>query len=95
MAVFYQNSNGCWLTLFHHQGGLTPGVYGRTNNGKYFTIISGQFTQNEETTGLAFSPDGMHMYVSFQHIGIVYDITRDDKQPFQGGTSQIAGECRS
>jgi secreted PhoX family phosphatase len=84
--------------VLHHQGGQNPGVHGRTRNGKYFEILYGEFTQkddNEETTGLAFSPDGQHMYVAFQNIGIIYDITRDDKRPFQGGTSRITTECRS
>ena len=31
-----------------------------------------------------FSPNGMHLYVSFQHVGSSYDVARDDGWSFQG-----------
>ena len=31
---------------------------------------------------LAFSPDNKHMYVSYQHDGLIYDIVREDGYPF-------------
>jgi secreted PhoX family phosphatase len=42
-----------------------------------------KFENVDETTGIAFSPDAMHLYVSFQHVGVIYDVTRDDKQSFK------------
>jgi hypothetical protein len=47
--------------------GATSGVFGRNAQGKYFTIMTGRTDLREdETTGLAFSPDAKHMYVSYQ-----------------------------
>lgn len=71
------------------QGGNSPGVFGRSSNGKYFTILRGRFPNADETTGLAFSPDGYHMYVSFQKVGIIYDIRRVDGLPFSGAMLDI------
>ena len=42
-----------------------------------------------ETTGLAFSPDGKLMYVSFQSPGIIFEISRMDGMPFYGATLDI------
>ena len=72
------------ILYFCEDGGRDPGVHGRDHFGRFFTILYGQFTINEETTGLAFSPDGYIMYVSFQHSGIIYEVTRVDNRPFQG-----------
>ena len=38
----------------------------------------------DETTGLAFSPDGMHLYVAYQANGLLFDVTREDGLPFDG-----------
>jgi hypothetical protein len=47
--------------------GATSGVFGRNAQGKYFTIMTGRTDlKKDETTGLAFSPDAKHMYVSYQ-----------------------------
>ena len=71
------------------KGDNSPGVFGRTTNGKYFDIFRGTFPNVDETTGLAFSPNGRHMYVSYQHVGIIYDIWRDDGLPFSGAMLDI------
>lgn len=49
------------------------------------TILESQIYK-DETTGLAFSPDGRHLYFAFQELGILYDITREDGLPFNGRT---------
>ena len=72
------------ILYFCEDGGRDPGVHGRNHRGRFFTILYGSFSGAEETTGLAFSPDGLRMYVSFQNIGIIYEVTRDDGRPFQG-----------
>lgn len=71
------------------KGSSSPGVFGRSSNGKYFTILRGRFPKADETTGLAFSPDGYHMYVTFQKVGIVYDVWRSDNLPFSGAMLDI------
>jgi secreted PhoX family phosphatase len=72
---------------FCEDGGRHPGLHVRTKSRQFYTILHAdedQFENAEETTGIAFSTDAMHLYVSFQKVGIVYDVTRDDKQSFKG-----------
>lgn len=45
--------------------------------------------KEDETTGLAFGRNAMHMYVSYQEGGWIYDCTRDDGRPFDGSTLDI------
>lgn len=71
---------------FCEDGGYHPGLHARTVSGQVYTILHAdkdQFENVEETTGLAWSPDAMHLYISFQHVGIIYDVTRDDKRSFK------------
>lgn len=63
-------------------------MHGRDNTGKFFTILDGP-GYSSETTDLAFSPDKMHMYVSFQWPGDIFDIWREDGYPFTGGVLDI------
>jgi uncharacterized protein len=80
------------ILYFCEDGGRnihSPGVFGRNVQGEYFAIIQGTFLHKDETTGLAFSPDGYHMYVSYQKVGIVYDIWRLDGYSFQGAMLDI------
>ena len=78
------------ILYFCEDGGSTPGVHGRNRFGQFFTILEGvTFQRSEETTGLAFSPDAKHMYVSFQDRGIVYDVTRQDGLRFDGAMVDI------
>jgi len=68
---------------------VAAGVHGRNSAGKFFTILEGPDYETE-TTGLAFSPDNMHMYVSFQkNPGHIFDIVREDGHPFNGKTLDI------
>jgi hypothetical protein len=71
------------------RGDGSPGVFGRNADGKYFTILDGTFEHKDETTGLAFSPDGYHMYVSYQKVGVIYDVWRRDGLPFTGAMLDI------
>ena len=38
----------------------------------------------DETSGLSFSPDAMHLYVAYQANGLLFDVTREDGLPFNG-----------
>mmetsp|Transcript_29855 Transcript_29855/g.45782 ORF Transcript_29855/g.45782 Transcript_29855/m.45782 type:complete len:649 (-) Transcript_29855:1602-3548(-) len=70
------------------EGGKDAGVHGRNKDGQFFTILeSPQYS--DETTGLSFSPDGYHMYVAYQHNGLLFDVTRLDGFPFHGRTLNI------
>lgn len=68
---------------------VAAGVHGRNSAGKFFTILEGP-EYDTESTGLAFSPDNMHMYISFQkNPGHIFDIYREDGYPFNGRTLDI------
>jgi hypothetical protein len=68
------------------------GVHGRDTAGRYFTILqadtnkttNGGVDMYGETTGLAFSPDKMFMYVSYQYMGKIIEVRRADGLPFNG-----------
>ncbi|KAI2509488.1 Bacterial protein of unknown function (DUF839) [Fragilaria crotonensis] len=82
-----ESTNQDELTTFANRTGSYCGIHGRTSAGKYVTIIdndpnSGLLTG--ETTGLAFSPDGRRMYVSFQKPGVIFEISRTDGYSFGG-----------
>lgn len=54
-------------------------------NGKYYSILQAETLANKgETSGVAFSPGNRFMYVSFQTVGIIYEIRRTDNLPFNG-----------
>mmetsp|Transcript_45021 Transcript_45021/g.108889 ORF Transcript_45021/g.108889 Transcript_45021/m.108889 type:complete len:567 (+) Transcript_45021:163-1863(+) len=76
------------LLYFCEEGGIENGVHARDENGWFFTILESD-TFNDESTGLAFSPNGKRMYVAFQHSGMIYDIWREDGLPFHGQTLSV------
>lgn len=76
------------LLYFCEEGGEKNGVHARDINGWYFTVLeSGNW--DGETSGLAFSPDGKHMYFSYQHQGVIFDVWREDGRPFYGNTLSV------
>jgi hypothetical protein len=78
------NSSSSTL-YFNEEANTRAGIHGRNSDGKYFTVMEGDSFQHE-TTGLAFSPDKKHMYVAFQTLGYLFDITRTDFETFDGPT---------
>jgi len=72
-----------------------PGIFGRDGSGRYFTIVySDSFTMASETTGLAYSPTGHDMYVSYQEVGKIYKFSRLDQRPFHGNMLDIKYHAR-
>lgn len=71
------------VLYFAEDGGSDCDIHGRDSTGQYFTIVRGD-AYNTETTGLAFSPDSMFMYVAFQGASNVYSFWRTDGLPFDG-----------
>jgi Bacterial protein of unknown function (DUF839) len=71
---------------------LDCGVHARDSKGNYYTILqtdtdpntNGGVDMTGETSGLAFSPDNMFMYVSFQTRGKIIEVRRADGLPFDG-----------
>ena len=75
------------LLYFREEGGR-EGIHARDRQGWFFTILESTM-DTRETTGLAFSPDGKHMYFSYQMKGIIFDVWREDGQPFHGRTLDV------
>lgn len=76
------------LLYFTEEGGKDAGIHARDEQGRFFTILeSPQYI--DETTGLAFSPDGFHMYVAYQKNGLLFDVWREDGLPFQARTLNV------
>ena len=80
------------LFPFIQDGGTYCGVHARDPAGNYITIVDNDSTVGSlsgETSGIAFSPDAMRMYMSYQTNGIVFEIRRTDGQPFGSATAAI------
>lgn len=78
------------ILYFCEDGADNAGVHGRDAQGRFFTILQdASRAMVGETTGLAFSPGGKFMYVSFQKPGIIFEIRRTDGLPFDGATLDI------
>jgi hypothetical protein len=75
------------ILYFTEEGGRYPGVHGRNGEGRFFTILEGDY--NDETTGLSFSPNGKFMYVAFQERGLLFEISREDGLPFNGRSLNV------
>mmetsp|Transcript_25104 Transcript_25104/g.30909 ORF Transcript_25104/g.30909 Transcript_25104/m.30909 type:complete len:690 (+) Transcript_25104:87-2156(+) len=69
------------MLYFCEEASSDNGIHARDSEGNFFTIID-SVNMNSETSGLAFSPDNRHMYISYQGDGIIFDITRENGYPF-------------
>lgn len=72
---------------FTEDGGSSPGVYARYgSDGTYFTMfqaIQGGMHDDDETAGIALSPDNKRFYATIQHSGYILEFTRDDGLAFE------------
>jgi len=69
---------------FTEDGGKNPGVYARYGTDEtYFTMFQGNLDEEDETTGIALSPDNTRFYAAIQGIGYVYEFKREDGLPFE------------
>lgn len=76
------------LMYFTEDGGRLAGVHARNSRGQYLTILESS-DYSDETTGLSFSPDGLHMYFAYQDDGVLFDVTREDGLPFHGQSLDV------
>jgi hypothetical protein len=76
------------LLYFCEDSGQENGIHARDANGWFYTILEST-NGSRETSGLAFSPDGKHMYFSFQLQGTIFDVWREDGLPFYGKTLDV------
>ena len=73
------------ILYFCEYGGDNCGVHGQYMQGQYFTILHDAGSNfGGKTTGLAFSPKGMFMFILFQRPGLIFEIQQTDGRPFQG-----------
>jgi hypothetical protein len=78
------------ILYFCEDGTNDAGIHGRNPQGDFFTILKDQDGYyGGETTGLAFSPDAMFMYVSYQVPGHIFEFRRTDGLPFSGQVLDI------
>ena len=67
---------------FTEDGGDYAGIHARGINGEFFTVLESH-EWDDETSGMSFSPDFKHLYVSYQHSGLLFDVQRVDGHSFQ------------
>lgn len=72
------------LLFFSEDGGTSPGVYVQHGD-IYFTLLEAVDDQykGDETTGLAFSPNGLFFYFCLQENGMLFQVQRSDGRPFE------------
>ena len=73
------------FVYFTEEGGKSPGAHARDTDGKYYTLfrgIPGGKYSDDETVGIAFSPDRTKFYCGYQDEGVLFEITREDGQMF-------------
>mmetsp|Transcript_32161 Transcript_32161/g.54883 ORF Transcript_32161/g.54883 Transcript_32161/m.54883 type:complete len:122 (-) Transcript_32161:285-650(-) len=71
---------------FTEDGGENPGVYARHDaDGTYYTVFQGvgQRYNNDETIGIALSPDSKRLYAGIQDKGSIFELWRNDGLPFE------------
>jgi len=70
---------------FTEDGSSDPGIYARYHDGTYFTMfqaIRGGIHTDDETIGIALSPDHKRFYAGFQD-GYIFEFTREDGLRFE------------
>eukprot|EP00978_Attheya_sp_CCMP212_P020161 scaffold57308_cov55-Attheya_sp.AAC.2 len=79
------------LLYFTEDGGRTPGLFVRDLFGKYHTLFYAYAEQydDDETTGVAFSPDMKTLYCCLQEVGNCFSFTRKDGLAFEGSTINV------
>jgi hypothetical protein len=77
------------LLFFTEDGGVRPGIHARDRDGRFFSILESPTYSDDESTGLAFSPDARRIYFALQENGLIYEIMRIDGLPFSGNTLNI------
>lgn len=76
------------LLYFTEEGGVDAGIHARDELGRSYTVLESP-VYPDETTGLSFSPDAIHMYIAYQETGLLFDIWREDALPFGGRTLNV------
>ena len=71
---------------YTEDGGNHCGIHARySDSGTYLTLfqaMNGHY-DDDETIGIALSPDHRRMYAGIQDAGLIFELTRDDGSPFE------------
>ena len=70
------------MLYFTEEGGVDAGVHARSADGGSYVTIFESPIYHDEVTGLTLNPDATHMYAAYQVNGLLFDIFREDGQPF-------------
>jgi uncharacterized protein len=70
------------VLLLSEDGGSTPGLF-TYDGSKYLTFFESNYS-GDEVVGIAFSPDRKYMFVCIQDVGLLFQVSRDDGQIFEG-----------
>ena len=76
------------LYMTEEEDGSMPGIHARDRNGNSFTVLESPLYV-EESTGVAFSPDGKSLLVAYQKNGILLRAWREDGKSFSGSVIDI------
>jgi hypothetical protein len=68
--------------ILSEDGGTTPGLF--TYDGSKFLSYFESNYNNDEVVGIAFSPDHKFLFAVIQDAGLLFQISRDDGQKFDG-----------
>lgn len=69
------------LLYFTEEGGIDAGIHARDEYGQFYAVLESPI-YIDETSGLAFSPDGRFMYLAYQNNGLLFAVWREDGLPF-------------
>ena len=70
------------VLILTEDGGSTPGTFAYDGS-KYLSYFESTYS-GDEMVGIAFSPDRKFMFACVQSVGLLFQIFRDDGQPFSG-----------
>jgi len=76
------NNQDQHFLFYTKDGGKLSGIHVSHCYGHNFTMIVDSVVFDGQSSGMAFSLDGRHVYMGYQVNGTLFDITRDDGQPF-------------
>ena len=83
-VISYATQSNGNLLFLTEDGGSTPGLFAYDGTDFMSVLESSDVGyDDDEVTGIAFSPDGTRMYVCYQDAGILLQIQRIDQEPFR------------
>ena len=70
------------VLILTEDSGPTPGMFAYDGT-QYLSYFESNYV-DDEVVGIAFSPDGKYLFAAIQRAGYLFQISRDDGQPFDG-----------